>query len=225
MSTVSHMRSLDTIPREIQESIVSFIKRPKTLLRLACTNRYWKTLIIPEHLEYRIICLSSNEYYRPILQHLADNRHLASRIYTVSLDNCDVEDVVNPGDGDVFTKERLEERGRAVLVSYETFPTASLFQQDGNDSMEGLEDKGSALPLVRQALSNMTNLESFNWCFADVCTTGDEGKEITAIFQILAGLASLRSLSVRRVGETIDWPPVSQATFPVSGSWDEWWSQ
>ncbi|KAL0957834.1 hypothetical protein HGRIS_000019 [Hohenbuehelia grisea] len=65
------------LPPEIRDYIASFIQNTAELLALAMTCRNWKSTIIPQHLEYRVIRCSM---FSGVWQHLAENPRLAKNV-------------------------------------------------------------------------------------------------------------------------------------------------
>ncbi|RXW19631.1 hypothetical protein EST38_g6216 [Candolleomyces aberdarensis] len=72
------------LPYDLKELIVGQFKQPTDLLHLALTSRSWKESIVPNHLEYRILCVSNYQFYEPVWKHLAERPDLAARIHTVA---------------------------------------------------------------------------------------------------------------------------------------------
>ncbi|KAF8991301.1 hypothetical protein BDQ17DRAFT_1370933 [Cyathus striatus] len=52
------------LPFELQDAVISSLENPRDLAALAATCKYWAGLIIPRHIEYRILQLSSTA--RPV---------------------------------------------------------------------------------------------------------------------------------------------------------------
>ncbi|EAU87958.2 hypothetical protein CC1G_01605 [Coprinopsis cinerea okayama7 len=177
---------LDALPYDVKELILSALGSPKDLLRLALTSKSWKSLVIPHHIEYRLLRLDD---HRPeVWKHLAEKRLLASRIRTVVLGP---DYRLLPGVGQ--SQSSLYPR---TLLSTPTSEAAQI-----KDVQVVRED-------VLQALRNMTSLVSFSLHleYDPECPLqplpGDPfaGKEIV---QALKESKSLRKVSISDLGNKI----------------------
>lgn len=194
------------LPYDLQEFIVGHLKQPTDLLHLALTNRSWKESIIPNHLEYRILCVSNYQFYEPVWKHLAERPDLAARIHTVAFldDFFAVDTSKDPATletdfgwydpSDIFPISFLD----APLVDAQVLPPTA----DRDSSLvKPWEDD---LPIF-QALRNMTNLQSFHWRFPDdpLDTIGPFLQHLAPkvlnpgkIFQALRTIPGLQTLSI-----------------------------
>ncbi|KAF9480643.1 hypothetical protein BDN70DRAFT_992540 [Pholiota conissans] len=74
---------LNEIPFDIKDWILAFINEPKHLLRMALVSKDWESLIIPNHLQYRILDARLDRGY--LWDHLSVRADLAKNIHTVRL--------------------------------------------------------------------------------------------------------------------------------------------
>jgi hypothetical protein len=131
------MLRICVIPFDVKETILEQLDNENDLLQLALTNREWKALIIPFHIEYRTLRIQTERDRPEVWQHLAQNKYLASRIKAVIL-------------GHNF---RASSRPLATCDEPDIYPRT--FPHAGND-----QDIAKA---TRLAFANMASLETFYW--------------------------------------------------------------
>ncbi|KAH6912158.1 hypothetical protein BKA70DRAFT_1559633 [Coprinopsis sp. MPI-PUGE-AT-0042] len=198
----------DALPYDIKQLILLELDSEKDLLHLGLTNKGWKDLIIPYHLEYRTLSLNRN---RPeVWRHLAQKRHLASRIRTVVIG----PEFMAPHDfgweGSCGRKKEFEGHNQDV------YPRA-------------VGERGGPLPTsygckeVRKAFANMRSLETFRWegparTYDDLVDLGDYLSPPSSLpgfmLKVLEGLLeakSIRNLCLRDPGAVVFGPQNGEA--------------
>ncbi|KIJ53050.1 hypothetical protein M422DRAFT_202381, partial [Sphaerobolus stellatus SS14] len=77
--------SVTELPIELVEKTIGFIDKPSDLLALALACKSFANLVIPDHLDYRIVQCAPGD--TQVWQHLIDYPHLAIRIKSVTIPN------------------------------------------------------------------------------------------------------------------------------------------
>ncbi|KAF8991311.1 hypothetical protein BDQ17DRAFT_1208899, partial [Cyathus striatus] len=72
------------LPLELQEHVLHNIELPRDLAAFAATCKYWARLIMPRHVEYRVLRLYQT-LLNDVLFHLASSPQLASGIREVDI--------------------------------------------------------------------------------------------------------------------------------------------
>jgi hypothetical protein len=72
------------LPPELTQQVLSSISAPSDLLSLALTTKFLKSLIIPFHIEYRIV-KAETSLVSPLWIHLSNNPHLTCNIRVLLL--------------------------------------------------------------------------------------------------------------------------------------------
>ncbi|GJJ12907.1 hypothetical protein Clacol_007153 [Clathrus columnatus] len=137
------------------DEITSLLDLTKDLLSLALTCHTFKELIIPHHLEYRYICCDPHR--ADVWKWFASRLHLSRRIRCVKL--------------------IYEPHGRVLL------PQALIKIMDWTPSSNPLpwQPTVEALPLFRNALSQMISLKEFIWTHGRGWTSSDEFIETSRV--------------------------------------------
>ena len=199
--------TLDDLPFDLQTEIISILSDPRDLLRLGLASKYWKSLIIPWHIEYRILWVSSYQYYERVWAHLAENPGLAARIHTV---------MFNPWFL-YLTMERLSATQREPFHQLDIFPKA--FLTEVQVKSQPVEQKRFYAP-IHDAMANMINLQAFDWHFCNLDSVLSFVQGVRKanrlrpgrIFSAVAGLPVLKTLELRRMHFTED-----EWAFPKDG--------
>jgi hypothetical protein len=82
--TLAESASLLNLPPELIQQILSAISAPADLLSLALATKFFKPLIIPFHIEYRIV-KAETSLVSPLWIHLANSPHLTCNIRVLLL--------------------------------------------------------------------------------------------------------------------------------------------
>ena len=75
--------TLDNLPFDIKDDIISSVDAPSDLLCLALANKEWTSMIIPNHIEYRELEIRVD--HPEIWQHLATRVDLAKNVRSVRI--------------------------------------------------------------------------------------------------------------------------------------------
>ncbi|GJJ11174.1 hypothetical protein Clacol_005406 [Clathrus columnatus] len=73
------------LPVEIYDEIIYFITSTKDLLNVALTCRQLCALIIPDHIDYRVVVCSTFDSF--VWEHFLNNPRLAKRMHSIKLDD------------------------------------------------------------------------------------------------------------------------------------------
>ncbi|KIJ49924.1 hypothetical protein M422DRAFT_160247 [Sphaerobolus stellatus SS14] len=74
---------LANLPQKLLEEIIGNIDKPTDLLSLSLSSKSTSKLVIPDHLDYRVIqCAPSDTQ---VWQHLIKHPHLARRVKSVRI--------------------------------------------------------------------------------------------------------------------------------------------
>ena len=125
--------TLDNLPFDIKDDIISFVDAPSDLLCLALASKEWTSLVIPNHIEYRELKVRVD--HPEIWQHLATRADLAKNIRSVRI------------------MRQITSRGRSSL-------TLTNFNKEAKANLESLQDPS---PEMLAALSNFKSLQRFTW--------------------------------------------------------------
>ena len=126
--------TLDNLPFDIKDDIISSMDAPSDLLCLALASKEWASMVIPNHIEYRELKVRVD---RPeIWQHLATRADLAKNIRSVRI-----------------MRQITSGRGR---------PSSTLtnLNEETKANLESLEGPS---PEMLKALSNFKSLQRFTW--------------------------------------------------------------
>ncbi|KIJ43389.1 hypothetical protein M422DRAFT_67876 [Sphaerobolus stellatus SS14] len=129
---------MEGLPNELLDKISEVMDSPKDLLALAMTSKMWCNLIIPNHLETRVVRAEGRR--RVVWKFFAENPRLAAHIHTVEI-------VLNG------------------LTSKPILPTGLLaaYRIESNTLPQGLSNKTKkVVHQLRKALANMVNLRSLD---------------------------------------------------------------
>ncbi|KAF8517350.1 hypothetical protein BU17DRAFT_66919 [Hysterangium stoloniferum] len=129
-------------PPEIVDAIISEIEHPLDLLHLALTRKLFKNLIIPWHIQYRVII--AHLFYPSIWELLASRPDVASRVHKL----------------DVVTRRRRN--SPPVSVNSLLKDGHSLLQMELSKEQESKEQVANCLVNFHVALSLMVNLHRFS---------------------------------------------------------------
>ncbi|EAU87959.1 hypothetical protein CC1G_01606 [Coprinopsis cinerea okayama7 len=179
---------LDALPYDVKDIILSLVDSTKDLLHLGVSNKEWKALVIPHHIEYRVLRLKCHHSHPEVWNHLAQNRHLASRIRVVELE----PDHVHADNADAHSTHSAS---KSPLCLY---PKSLL-----GEPLVPRSGRADAKQDILHAFWNMTALTSFSWTTACCSGAGTFSSPLNAdptvikeILNCLKGLQSLRKLSV-----------------------------
>jgi hypothetical protein len=126
--------TLDNLPFDIKDDIISSIEAPIDLLRLALASKEWTSLVIPNHIEYRELKVRVD--HPEIWQYLATRADLAKNIRSVRI-----------------MKQITSSSGRSSL-------TLTDLNEEAKANLESLEHPS---PEMLTALSNFKSLQRFTW--------------------------------------------------------------
>ena len=126
--------TLDHLPFDIKDDIISFVDAPSDLLCLALASKAWTSMVIPNHIEYRELKVRAD--HPEIWQHLATRADLAKNIRSVRI-------------------------MRQITSSRERSPsTLTGSNKKAKANLESLEHPS---PEMLTALSNFKSLQRFTW--------------------------------------------------------------
>jgi hypothetical protein len=126
--------TLDNLPFDIKDDIISFVDAPSDLLCIALASKEWASMVIPNHIEYRELKVRAD--HPEIWQHLATRADLAKNIRSVRI-----------------MKQITSSRGRS-------FSTLTGLNKKAKANLESLEHPS---PEMLTALSNLKSLQRFTW--------------------------------------------------------------
>ncbi|KAF6763952.1 hypothetical protein DFP72DRAFT_1060000 [Ephemerocybe angulata] len=208
-STPAIQLMLADLPFDLQEAILSEIRTTGNLL---CLEHYWKSLIIPAHIEYRVLRVSNYEFYEPLWRHLAERGDLASRIRKVTF-------------GKEFFRLSDKKNGKYLYADDDSYPFAHdaafprSFLNDCGSEWAGipyLHSNEMSEPPILQALRNMTSLTSFSWQFPSIDFVktamafdqhyNEQSPRPGLIFDALKTLPVLLDMKLRELNLDASWP-------------------
>ncbi|KIY44964.1 hypothetical protein FISHEDRAFT_61471 [Fistulina hepatica ATCC 64428] len=156
------------LPLELLHEILSDIEFHAHLLALALTCHAFKNLVIPRHIQYRVI--TTRNWVSPIWSHLARRRDLARNIRQVHMfDKSDTTFAVH-------------------------IPTILL--DSDLDRCKEVAHPSRLFANVAKALANMERLEVFTWSSWDELTPTVCPTQENAIFHSLCAIRSLKHIAL-----------------------------
>ncbi|KAH6912183.1 hypothetical protein BKA70DRAFT_1266912 [Coprinopsis sp. MPI-PUGE-AT-0042] len=235
-----------SLPYDLNDRIASMLASERDLLHLALTNKEWKDVIIPQHLEYQSIRMSQNQ--PRVWRHLAEKTHLASRIRRVSLYswfNAETNDGRDeqleggnkaPADSGSLPVDDGTRRAEAFIplpagVPPDIYPRTWVDTELPPNPPSLLDFQGRYIGTrekdVGKAFSNMHSLQSFYWgCPTDSNKYKSHIAEewdfslMTQVFQGLIVANSIRRLYLRDVFATIFGPQKEELKKPTYPLWN-----
>ena len=126
--------TLDNLPFDIKDDIISSVDATSDLLRLALANKEWASMVIPNHIEYRELKVRID--HAEVWQHLAARADLAKNIRSVRIMRQITSNI---------------KRSSTTLTD---------FVEEGNANLASPEDRS---PEMLRALSNFKSLQRFTW--------------------------------------------------------------
>jgi len=126
--------TLDNLPFDIKDDIISSVDAPSDLLCLALTSKEWTSMVIPNHIEYGELKVRVD--HPEIWQRLATRADLAKNIRSVRI-----------------MRKITSSRGRLSSTLTDS-------NEEAKANLESLEDPS---PEMLAALSNFKSLQRFTW--------------------------------------------------------------
>lgn len=155
------LASLYNLPLELLERIISFIDLPKELLPLALTCQLFCNLIIPNHLDYRVIKTHAGSL--SLWQSLAANPLLSANVRTLCISG--------------IYRKALQKQQRSTersLVPHSSLLSSAKATISDFSLSQSAVNREGALSVIADCLCRMCNLTHFTWDldsrFSDVWT-------------------------------------------------------
>lgn len=172
------------LPHEVLNYAASFVDGQRDLLNLACSTKRWCGVIIPRHLEYRIICLTPTTL--TIWKHLATQRDLASNVRELHVYGLgpwldESEEDHGPFESEAERAETLLRLPKTLVKKY---ITKELLPRSTKELWS----------TIGAALGNMQNLTAFSWYLCQYLHIPAEVRP--AIFGSLVKRQVLRNLCI-----------------------------
>ncbi|KAF9051824.1 hypothetical protein BJ165DRAFT_1451510 [Panaeolus papilionaceus] len=223
--------SLESLSIELKDKIISFIYSPSDLLQLALCSKLWCSLIIPNHIKYRII---RTRLDNPTLwKELATRRDLAQNVRLMRiaeesgvLDTLHSSAIVQQPRTDSEMDDAIVEAIRSLSL-VESFlwtqPSNARGYERSSEALEGLKHCYNLRHLALASVPTSLDVSSSIWDFKNLTGLSLDGAvwvrlpdELESKFvDLLNGLKSLQQLCIscrapRRVFSELDFPALER---------------
>jgi hypothetical protein len=172
------------LPFETLEEIIGYLDKPADLFNLASASKLLASVIIPRHLQYRIISCRLDTH--SVWKQLSDDRSLAQNVRKLEIQR------------DQWGYAYRQPDRLRVPVDLEPTYVPVLGRDFSEDGLE--KERCLELELI-SALKNMSNLTHFKWDRAPPLIDARSGGETEDLWAALKGCSDLRELSVVDAGD------------------------
>lgn len=188
---------LDSAPVEILDTIISELDRTSDLLHLSLCSLFLRKLIIPRHLQYRVIRCSTSEGLE-LWKLLEKDKNLARNVRVLEIESQSADDLE--------LAYNLPSGHQPSLLPFQ-FANAELesaLEDNGSSLSDSEEDRLAMVYQVdpvdlafKKALENMKRLVRFKWgpVHHDPSNPAVKGDQ-KVIWEILQSIPTLRHLEV-----------------------------
>lgn len=152
----SHSLGLTNNPPELLDHICSFIDKPKDLLAVSLTSKQFYQLVVPTHIQFRIIRCDVRR--RDLWKHLSVRPGLASKIVSLEL----VSELHDRSGTVIVPISVLDDNATLQSASTRTWPRRTIFDSAViQDNIDEFED--DCLCALISVIQHLTSLRHFRW--------------------------------------------------------------